>query len=48
MLILSVLLAMFPIFGTHGQYVCIQIHRTAAIACVVVAMMGCVRAQRKP
>ncbi|MCF7818188.1 MAG: cytochrome c3 family protein [Kiritimatiellales bacterium] len=46
-LILSVLLAMFPIFGTHGQHVCIQIHRIAAIASVVAAMMGCIRAQRK-
>jgi len=30
-LILSILLAMFPIFGTHAQHICIALHRIAAV-----------------
>ncbi len=39
-LILSVLLAMFPILGSHGQQLCIAVHRWAAIL-TVVAAAGC-------
>jgi len=38
LLILSVLLAMFPIFGTHGQHLCIVIHRIAAIVSIAAAV----------
>ncbi|MCF7847665.1 MAG: cytochrome c3 family protein, partial [Kiritimatiellales bacterium] len=31
MLVLSILMAMFPIFGTHGQHMCIVLHRIAAL-----------------
>lgn len=40
-LILSVLIAMFPILGTHGQHVAIVIHRIAAIVSVVAALLAC-------
>lgn len=46
-LILSVLVAMFPILGTHGQHQAIVIHRSAAIISVIAAAMGCVTAKKK-
>jgi hypothetical protein len=45
-LILSILVAMFPIFGTHGQHICIVIHRIAAIASILAAAMSCVVIQK--
>jgi len=30
-LVLSILLAMFPIFGTYGQHICVIVHRIAAL-----------------
>jgi hypothetical protein len=46
-LILSVLIAMFPILGTHGQHVAIVIHRIAAVLSIVAAIMGSVTAKKK-
>ncbi|RKX45606.1 MAG: hypothetical protein DRP64_04470, partial [Verrucomicrobia bacterium] len=46
-LILSILVAMFPILGTHGQHVAIIIHRVAAILSMVAALAGCIAANRK-
>jgi len=46
-LILSILIAMFPILGTHGQHVAIIIHRVAAVLSLVAALMGCVSANKK-
>ena len=40
-LILSVLVAMFPLFGTHGQHLCVVVHRLAAIVTIVAAVGGC-------
>jgi hypothetical protein len=37
LLVLSILLAMFPLLGTHGQHVCIVIHRIAAILSLAAA-----------
>jgi hypothetical protein len=46
-LILSVLIAMFPILGTHGQHVAIIVHRVAAILSIIAAAMGCLAARKK-
>ena len=46
-LILSVLIAMFPILGTHGQHLAIIIHRIAAVLSIVAAIMGSVTAKKK-
>jgi hypothetical protein len=46
-LILSVLVAMFPILGTHGQHLAIVVHRVAAILSMIAAGMGCLTALRK-
>jgi hypothetical protein len=46
-LILSVLIAMFPILGTHGQHVAIVVHRIAAILSIVAAVMGSVTGKKK-
>ncbi len=46
-LILSILIAMFPILGTHGQHVALVIHRIAAIFSVVAAIMSCFAAKKK-
>lgn len=45
-LILSVLLAMFPMFGTRGQQACIVVHRVAAVASLIAAGMGCLVARK--
>jgi hypothetical protein len=46
-LILSILIAMFPILGTHGQHVAIVVHRVAAILSMVAALMGGLTAKKK-
>lgn len=46
-LILSVLVAMFPILGTHGQHTAIVIHRVAAVVSIVAAAMGSLSAKGK-
>ncbi|MDF7799720.1 cytochrome c3 family protein [Pontiellaceae bacterium B1224] len=46
-LILSVLVAMFPILGTHGQHLAIVIHRIAAVLSIVAAIMGSATAKKK-
>ena len=46
-LILSVLVAMFPILGTHGQHVAMVIHRIAAVVSVVAAILSCLAAKKK-
>jgi hypothetical protein len=46
-LILSVLVAMFPILGTHGQHLAIVVHRVAAILSIIAAAMGCLCAKKK-
>jgi len=45
-LILSILVAMFPILGTHGQHLAIVVHRVAAILSIVAAIMGCLYAKK--
>lgn len=45
-LILSVLLAMFPILGSEGQQICISVHRWAAVLTVVSAV-GCFVAKKR-
>ena len=45
-LILSVLVAMFPLLGTHGQHVAIFVHRTAAVLSIVAAIMGSLTAKK--
>ena len=40
-LILSVLVAMFPVFGTHGQHLCVKVHRLAAVLTIAAAVGGC-------
>ncbi len=40
-LILSILVAMFPILGTHGQHLAIIVHRGAAILSLVAASVNC-------
>ncbi|QBG48614.1 hypothetical protein EGM51_14830 [Verrucomicrobia bacterium S94] len=45
-LILSVLLAMFPVLGTHGQHTAIVVHRTAAVISLIAAGMGCLSAKK--
>ena len=46
-LILSVLIAMFPILGTHGQHLAIVVHRVAAVLSIIAAAMGCACAKKK-
>lgn len=46
-LIGSVLIAMFPILGTHGQHIAIVVHRIAAVLSIIAATMGCLRANKK-
>jgi len=46
-LILSVLLAMFPILGTHGQHTAIVVHRVAAVVSIFAALMACFEAKRQ-
>lgn len=46
-LMLSILVAMFPILGTHGQHVAIVVHRGAALLSIVAALMGCVYPKKK-
>ena len=45
-LILSILIAMFPILGTHGQHTAIVVHRVAAILSIIAAVMGCLCAKK--
>jgi len=45
-LILSVLVAMFPILGTHGQHVAIIVHRIAAVLSIIAAIAGCIAAKQ--
>jgi hypothetical protein len=45
-LILSVLIAMFPILGTHGQHMAIIVHRIAAVLSIIAAVMGCFTAKK--
>ncbi len=45
-LILSILIAMFPILGTHGQHITIILHRVAAILSIVAAVMGCLTVKK--
>ena len=45
-LILSILVAMFPVLGTHGQHVAIIVHRWAAGLSIVAAVMGCLSAKK--
>ncbi len=45
--ILSILVSMFPILGTHGQHVAIVIHRVAAVLSMVAAAMGCLCTHKK-
>ncbi len=45
-LILSVLVAMFPILGTQGQHAAIVLHRMAALA-TLVAAAGCMAARKE-
>jgi hypothetical protein len=45
-LILSILVAMFPLLGTHGQHVAIVVHRMAAVLSIVAAVMGCLSAKK--
>ena len=44
-LILSILIAMFPILGTEGQHTAIVVHRTAAIISVFAGIMGFISAK---
>ncbi len=46
-LILSILIAMFPVLGTQGQHVAIVVHRVAAILSIIAAGMGCLSSQKK-
>ncbi len=46
-LILSILIAMFPILGTHGQHVAIVVHRAVAILSIISALMACLTAKKK-
>jgi hypothetical protein len=46
-LILSILVAMFPILGTHGQHLAIVVHRGAAILSLVAAAAGCACSKKK-
>lgn len=46
-LILSILLAMFPLLGTHGQHIALVLHRWAAGFSIVAAAMGCLTAKKK-
>ncbi|MDF7807115.1 cytochrome c3 family protein [Pontiellaceae bacterium B12219] len=46
-LILSVLIAMFPILGTHGQHLAIVVHRIAAVLSIVAAVMGSATGRKK-
>jgi uncharacterized membrane protein len=46
-LILSILLAMFPLWGTQGQHAAIVAHRIAAAVSVIAALMGSITANRK-
>ncbi len=46
-LILSILVAMFPILGTHGQHLAIVVHRGAAILSLVAASVGCACAKKQ-
>jgi hypothetical protein len=46
-LILSILVAMFPILGTHGQHLAIVVHRVAAGLSIVAAAMGCFCAKKE-
>jgi hypothetical protein len=46
-LILSILVAMFPILGTHGQHLAIVVHRAAAILSLVAASVGCACSKKK-
>ncbi len=46
-LILSILLAMFPLLGTHGQHTALVVHRAAAIASVIAALMACFAAKKQ-
>jgi hypothetical protein len=45
-LIGSILIAMFPILGTHGQHVAIIVHRVAAMLSIIAAAMGCLVAKK--
>jgi hypothetical protein len=45
-LILSVLIAMFPVLGTHGQHTAIVVHRVAAVITIIAAAMGCITAPK--
>lgn len=46
-LIGSVLVAMFPLLGTHGQHVAIVVHRVAAVLSIVAAVAGCIAARKE-
>ncbi|MEI6891412.1 MAG: cytochrome c3 family protein [Pontiella sp.] len=46
-LMLSVLLAMFPILGTHGLQVALVVHRFAAVLSIIAAVMGSMTARKK-
>jgi hypothetical protein len=46
-LILSILVAMFPILGTHGQHLAIVVHRVAAGLSIAAAAMGCFCAKKE-
>ncbi len=46
-LILSVLIAMFPLLGTHGQHNAIVIHRIAAIVSIAAAVLACRTAKKQ-
>jgi hypothetical protein len=46
-LILSILVAMFPILGTHGQHLAIVVHRWAAGLSIIAAVMGCACAKKQ-
>jgi len=46
-LILSVLIAMFPVLGTHGQHLAIVVHRVAAILSIVAVIAGAIFTHRK-
>jgi hypothetical protein len=45
-LILSVLIAMFPLLGTAGQHTAIIIHRVAAVVSIIAAVMECIKASK--
>jgi hypothetical protein len=46
-LILSIVLAMFPIFGTYGQYVLMKLHAAAAVVTLIAGALAFAEARKR-